>query len=137
MCERRGAFTSMNDLHIAATDRTPEVRFGFASGHLSLSGESYPEDAAAFFGPVYQSLKDFTAALGGRSVRFELRMNYFNSSSAKALMRLFQLLEDAAAHGAEVAIHWHYRHDDDTMQEFGEDFAQDFSHARFVMEVQD
>jgi hypothetical protein len=123
----------MKDLHLAATDRTPEVAFAFSRGELAMSGESYPEDAAAFFGPVYQSLKDYVAALRGGDVRFDLRMNYFNSSSAKALMRMFQLLEDAAAAGNRVSIRWHFSPDDDTMQEFGEDFAQDFSHARFEL----
>lgn len=127
----------MTELRILATDRTPEVHFDYAAGRLSLVGESYPEDAAAFFGPLYQGLKDYVAGIQQAAVQLDMRMAYFNSSSAKALMRLFQLLEDAAAAGNSVVIHWHYHRDDDTMQEFGEDFAQDFTHARFTLMPQD
>jgi SiaC family regulatory phosphoprotein len=123
----------MQDIFIPSTDRTPEVRFAFGAHVLSLSGESYPEDAAAFYGPLFQSLNQFAAGLNGGRVVMDLRLDYFNSSSAKALMRIFQLLEDAATKGNEVRVNWHFDPEDDTMQEFGEDFAQDFEKAKFTL----
>lgn len=42
----------MQSIRIPAAERTPEVEFDFASGRLSLAGESYPEDTAAFFRPA-------------------------------------------------------------------------------------
>jgi hypothetical protein len=48
-------------------------------------------------------------------------------------MNMFQMLEKAAARNAAVVINWRYHVDDDIMQEFGEDFRQDFEHARFVL----
>jgi hypothetical protein len=123
----------MTDLLIPATERTPQVDFHFSQSRLSMRGESYPEDATAFFGPVYRGLSDYLADLQQANVMFELTLNYFNSSSAKALMRLFQLLEAAAKAGNQVHIRWHYAEDDETMLEFGEDFAQDFASARFEL----
>jgi hypothetical protein len=123
----------MTDLLIPATERTPQVDFYFSKAHLAMRGESYPEDATAFFGPVYHGLSQYLAGLQQTDVTFELELNYFNSSSAKALMRLFQLLEAAAKGGNRVQVRWHYAEDDETMQEFGEDFAQDFASARFEM----
>jgi hypothetical protein len=121
----------MENIIIGLTERTPEVSFDFASGKLSMRGESYPEDAASFFGPLYQGLKAYLTSIEGVSVSFDMHMIYFNSSSAKAIMRLFQLLEEAGGTGNDIQVNWHYSPDDDTMQEFGEDFAEDFSKAKF------
>jgi hypothetical protein len=123
----------MQDIHITATDRTPEVRFAFGEYKLSLTGESYPEDAAAFYGPLFQALGVFVSQLKAERLSMDLQLDYFNSSSAKALMRIFQLLEDTAVKGTDVRVNWHFDPDDDTMQEFGEDFAQDFSKAKFTL----
>ncbi len=46
-------------------------------------------------------------------------------------MRLFDLLEETAARGVGVTITWHYDAEDDTMEELGEEFAEDLEHARF------
>ena len=120
----------MENIIIAATERTPEVSFDFASGKLLMRGESYPEDAASFFGPLYQGLKQYLSEIEGKGVSIDMHMIYFNSSSAKAIMRLFQLIEAAGATNT-VQVNWHFDPDDDTMQEFGEDFAEDFSQAKF------
>jgi SiaC family regulatory phosphoprotein len=123
----------MQDIYLAPTDRTPEVRFAFGAHALAMNGESYPEDAAAFYGPLFQSLNSFVSQLNKEKIVMDLRLDYFNSSSAKALMRIFQLLEDTAAKGNEVRVNWHFDPEDDTMQEFGEDFAQDFDKAKFTL----
>lgn len=124
---------SMENITIAGGDRTPRVSFDFQSGKLAMSGESYPEDAAAFFGPIQAALRDFLAMPDAASVVFDLQMSYFNSSSAKALMNMFLMLEKAAQQGRGVTINWHYHEDDDTMLESGEDFAEDFSKAVFKL----
>lgn len=121
----------MHNLDIAATERSPAVTLDAGTGRLTLSGESYPEDAAAFYGPVMQSLRDALAEKAALAA--DIQLAYFNSSSAKALMNIFQMLEKAAQAGADISITWHYHADDDTMQEFGEDFAEDFSAAVFTL----
>ncbi|KXX65651.1 DUF1987 domain-containing protein [Marichromatium gracile] len=127
---------TLETLYRAPTERSPLLEFDFANRRLRIEGESYPEDAAAFFGPVIQALDAFLAtASTGQSpaLLVELRMSYFNSSSAKALMNIFQRLERAAGAGLGVRIRWHYHVEDDTMQEFGEDFSEDFEHAVFEL----
>ena len=113
-----------------ATDRTPAVVFDFEMGKLSFKGESYPEDASAFFGPLHNALEEFLKG-DFEHLAFDIELAYFNSSSAKALMNLFQLLESAAEEGKKVDVNWVYNEDDDTMQEFGEDFASDMEHLTF------
>lgn len=122
----------MEKIIIEATERTPAVMFDFENGAFSFKGESYPEDASAFFGPLHKAMDEFLAGNFESKIVFDVEFEYFNSSSAKVLMNLFQLLEDAAENkGKKTVINWHYNEDDDTMQEFGEDFASDMEHTVF------
>ncbi len=121
----------METLKIAATERSPEVDFDFKRGILSLRGESYPEDASAVFGPIFEALERFLPMAGAREIRIDFDLTYFNSSSAKALMNMFQMLDHAAANGARIVVSWFFAPDDDTMKEFGEDFSEDLEHVTF------
>jgi hypothetical protein len=124
----------MESLNIAATDRSPEISFDFESHHLKIRGESYPEDVAAFYGPVLEALEAYLQKLGHGTCRVDFELLYFNSSSAKAIMTLLEKLDDAAARGAAISIHWHYDAEDDTMEELGEEFSEDLEHAEFRLE---
>jgi SiaC family regulatory phosphoprotein/Family of unknown function (DUF6272) len=115
-------------LKIAATERSPEVDFDFDKHCLRLRGESYPEDAAAFYGPVFEALDDYLSER--RECAFEFELVYFNSSSAKAIMSLLERLDEAARKG-KVTIVWYYDEEDDTMRELGEEFGEDLEHAAF------
>jgi hypothetical protein len=125
--------TNMNtpDICRAPTDRSPEIRFDPQACSLSISGASFPEDGAAFYGPVLTTLEEVLKALQERCVTVRIALNYFNSSSAKALMNLFIMLDDAAQAGNQVTVNWFHAPDDDTMKEFGEEFAEDVRFVRF------
>lgn len=120
-------------LSIAATPRTPEIDFDFAAGRLAMRGESYPDDVATLFGPVVAALREHLADGSAAPLRLDVELIYFNSSSAKVLMNLFQMLEEAARHGRPVTVHWHYEAEDETMREFGEDFSEDLEHVVFTL----
>jgi hypothetical protein len=53
----------MLNLKIAPTDRSPEVDFNFTKNRLKLKGESYPEDVATFYAPVFEALDKYLANL--------------------------------------------------------------------------
>ena len=125
----------MGKLKIEGTDRTPEIDFDFDTNAYAMRGESYPEDVSAFYGPVLEQLENHLHTADTDTVEFNFELIYFNSSSAKILMRLFDLLEETAARGVGVTINWYYDAEDDTMEELGEEFAEDLEHARFSMKV--
>jgi hypothetical protein len=114
-----------------ATGRSPEIRFDYAQHRLSLTGKSYPEDAVAFYVPVLNELKTYLANVSGEAITVDIRLQYFNSSSAKALMNILLLLEGAASRDNRVTVNWHYAGDDETMQEYGEEFAEDLERVTF------
>lgn len=123
----------MEKIVLPPTPRSPSVEFDFSRGRLSLRGEAYPENAASFFGPLLQAVREHLADGGQEPMEVEIDLVYFNSSSAKALMTLFQLCEEAAEGGRPVVIRWWHAPDDETIREFGEDFAEDFVHAAFEL----
>ena len=79
-----------SDLHVAATGTSPEVDLRFSEHRLALKGESYPENAAAFYGDLVARVRAYLAGLaGGGEVTFDVALTYFNSSSTKMLFALF------------------------------------------------
>ena len=109
------------NLHIAATDRTPEVLLTENPLHFKLMGESFPEDVSVFYGPVITSINNLSLAPQG-SLRVEMELSYINSSSIKAMYRIFEGIESYRKTGSVVNVVWKSDKDDDIMQELGEDF---------------
>jgi hypothetical protein len=122
----------MDNINIDATERSPKIDFNFSTNTFSLSGESYPEDISELYGPVIESLQTHLAGQNGAEIIFDFELIYFNSSSAKILMGLFDLL-DSAAENNQVIVNWHYEEDDDNMEELGEEFGEDLENATFNM----
>jgi len=115
----------MSDLHIAATDRTPEIQLSASEGVFSMRGESFPEDVAAFYGQVIMAIDAMASSIQG-PLKVDVAMVYINSSSIKAMFRIFEGLENVRKHGHPLSITWHFQDDDDIMKELGEDFKDRF-----------
>ena len=57
---------------------------------------------------------------------------YFNSSSAKVLMRIFDMFEEfAKSNGHSISVIWRVDEEDDNMRELGEEFAEDIENIKF------
>ncbi|MFN5048562.1 DUF1987 domain-containing protein [Roseateles sp.] len=124
-----------NRLYIAASPSTPEVDFRFDEGLLSLRGESYPENAAAFYGDILRQLRAYLAGESASTLQVHIALAYFNSSSTKMLFNLIEALAEAVEQGARrVVLHWLYEEDDDTILEFGRELADDFPAIEFVLQ---
>ncbi len=115
----------MTQLNIQATERTPTIFLSGPPWHLSLSGESYPEDVSAFYGSVILAIDEIVAS-AAHPLHAELSLIYINSSSIKALYRIFEGLDAYRQKCDQVTICWRYTEDDDIMQELGEDFQDRF-----------
>ena len=121
----------MENLYIAPTPSSPEVDFQFDALRLSLRGESYPENAAAFYGDILARLKEFLAAQNGITLEVHIALAYFNSSSTKMLFNLIEALSNAAEDGSRVMLHWYHDAEDDTILEFGQELSEDFPALEF------
>ncbi len=128
----------MNPLHIPATASSPEVEFRFDAYQLRLSGESFPENAAAFYSPLTAALREFLALPDpDRTLVVEVALTYFNSSSTKMLFTLFDLLDKAAATGRRIQLDWQFDAEDDTIREFGEELMADFHNLEIKLRAVD
>nr|CRH05979.1 conserved protein of unknown function [Candidatus Magnetococcus massalia] len=121
----------MDTIKIEKTERSPEIEFVFPENRFALRGESYPEDVPAFYGPHISALGNHLESLEEGEVTFDFELIYFNSTSAKVIMNLFETLDEAAERGVTVTINWHFEEDDDNMEELGEEFGEDLESATF------
>jgi hypothetical protein len=121
----------MEQLYIAASPTSPEIDFRFDQHTLSIKGESYPENAAAFYGPVIARVQAFLAARHDAAITVNVSLAYFNSSSTKMLFSLFEALNNAALSGNQVRLNWYHDEDDDTILEFGQELRDDFGALDF------
>jgi len=122
----------MDNLSIAATATSPLVDFRFDEHQLTLKGESYPENAAAFYAPIIQQLREYLAGCEGQRITANIALAYFNSSSTKMLFSLFDALDQAAQAGNSVFMNWYHDAEDETIFEFGEELQADFTAILFT-----
>jgi hypothetical protein len=60
---------------------------------------------------------------------------YFNSSSSKLFFDFFDLLEEASGNGKEIEVNWLYDGENESAEEAGEDFKEDFESLNFNLVV--
>lgn len=125
----------MEDLHIPATKYTPFINFQQSKHTLNVRGESYPENAAEFYEPVFNWLHTYLAQSKTEKFTVNIELVYFNSSSSKILLDIFELLEEAAKLGKPITVNWIYDIEDEDSMEFGLDFQEDFKSLDFNMVV--
>ena len=117
-------------MQIAATDRTPAISLTQDPLKLSIHGESFPEDVSAFYGEVISTINQMPNTSKGK-LDVEMAMVYINSSSIKAMYRIFEGLDTYRQAGNDVQVTWKAEADDDIMQELGEDFKDRFQALSF------
>lgn len=128
----------MEKFFIAPTKSSPEISFDPQSTRFVIRGESYPENCGRFYLPMFAWLRQYFAELeavvadGAEAVfRLDFEIIYFNSSSSKTFMDLFDLLDEAAGRGVLVTVNWRYHEENETALECGEEFQEDVHHMAF------
>jgi len=121
----------MDNFYIEATATSPEIDFRFDQHLLSMKGESYPENAAAFYAPIVQQLRGYLASKHGATITANIALAYFNSSSTKMLFSIFDALDQAAEAGNQIVVNWYHEEEDETIFEFGEELKADFTSIIF------
>ena len=114
-----------NKLAIAASQSTPSVTGDWDMGVLRMQGDSYPENSFEFFAPIIDWLERFLQAPPVPLLRLELRLVYMNTSSVKAMMDIFDLLEDAHTQGTQVCVDWYYDPRNERVMGLADEFRED------------
>lgn len=115
----------MNSLIIEPTKDTPAIHFNTEKNEFQIEGNSLPENAAAFYKPVYDWILNYTSS-NKPGFKLAVNLNYLNSSSVKFIFAILMKLNEA--HQANEAdsnykILWKHRELDELMKQKGEEFS--------------
>jgi hypothetical protein len=123
----------MTNLEISKTKTTPEILFNCSTNELSIVGESFPENTSEFYAPVFEWLERYLNSITNQVVVVNIELVYFNSSSSKVLMDLFDMLEEAVQDGKDISVNWRYDEENEMAAEYGEDFMEDLEKLPFKL----
>jgi hypothetical protein len=113
----------MSPLYLEGQEDTPEIYFDKEKSIFKISGRSLPEDVMDFYTPLYDWLKEYIKN-PNNDTKVDLKIDYFNSASYKAINELFDILSEVIKMGKFITINWHYMEEDEEMHESGVDFAE-------------
>ncbi|MCS7298113.1 MAG: DUF1987 domain-containing protein [Bacteroidia bacterium] len=116
--------TTSEKLIIEPTFTTPEIKFDPQARHFFIGGNSYPENSLKFYGPVLQWVQNWSERHVPipEPIVVEVRLEYFNTSTAKVLLDLFRLFEVLHEKGQALQIRWIYLEEDTEMEDAGLDY---------------
>jgi hypothetical protein len=114
----------MENLNIEQTKYTPAISLD-KNGTISLVGKSYPENTFEFYSPVMQWLENYFDGNAAEKTVVNMEIVYFNSSSSKLFFDLFDMLDENSKDNV-IEINWIYDSENESAEEAGEDFIEDF-----------
>lgn len=121
----------MENLIIEKTQSTPYVYFSQTTNELVIKGESFPENSAKFYAPVLEWLKEYLSTPGTENVTMQFEIIYFNSSTSKVFMTIFDMLQAEAEKGRQLSVLWLCDAENETAIECGEEFKEDLESLPF------
>lgn len=123
----------MENLYIKNVLNAPDILLDADNHILEIKGESYPENAREFFSPVVSWIREYVNQLKDQQVTVNIELKYFNSSTAKILFNIFNMLDKEAGKGKRIFINWIYDKRNLNAVEYGEDFKEDIEFAVFTL----
>ena len=121
----------MDSLKIEPTEYSPSVDFNTSTYRFVISGESRPENCGKFYTPVVTWLTKYEQELAEKKgpantkLTFVFKFDYFNSTSAKFIMNLLQVIKKIEVAGYyKVIIEWYYDEMDEDMMDAGKEFCE-------------
>ena len=111
----------IKDLIIVGNKTRPNVHFSYERGELTMEGRCILEYAEIVFDPMTDWLENYIKSPKKTTV-INLSLEYFNSSTAKALVRFLFLAKQITEKDAELYVNYYY--DDENTYEYGQDFLE-------------
>jgi len=115
-------FRTMEVYSLIATEDTPTITLDPSQGKFEVAKRSLPEDAASFYAPVLDWLVNYSKA-PLEITTFVFNLEYFNTSSAKQLFKMLNVLEQISR-TKKVLVQWCYDKGDEDMLASGDRFAR-------------
>lgn len=99
----------------------PEISFN-PKGIIDISGRSIHEDPSKFFDPLCEWIDNYCQN-APETTHVNIELEYFNSGSARYILKILKSLGDLIEDGKKIIINWHYEEGDDDILERGEYYA--------------
>ena len=115
----------MENLNIDETKYTPKISLDVEKGIVEITGKSYPENTFEFYAPVMEWVKEYFETSVKEKTTINIEISYFNSSSSKLLFDFFDLIEENMDK-SDIEINWIFDAENESAEEAGEDFIEDF-----------
>ena len=116
----------MEQWEIEGTDYTPRVKLDAAKSILSIEGRSYPEEGLDFYEPIMS--RSLSLAKSDKPLtKLEVRLEYYNSITIKAISELIGHLKQVEEDGHDIKILWEYEEDDDGIADDVDMFRHTFN----------
>ena len=107
----------MTNIIIEKTDSLPGVNFDITSKRLLVNGRSIPENAFTFYTPLITWINDFYSKNSFNTKveasTIDITCDYFNSSSAKMFLYMFEALANYQKEGHLIDINWFVSKEDE------------------------
>ena len=112
------------------TTSTPYVLIDEENSYIKMEGRSFHEDIVEFFSEINEWLdkylkKDFD------TFTFDCALNYFNSSTVKALLNMLMKMDKHASENKKIIVNWITTSNNEIVTECGEDFREELTKLTF------
>ena len=111
----------MERFEVESTNKTPKVLLD-PDGLFKISGRSIHEDPSKFFDPMVDWIEEYCSN-PKEVTTIEIKLEYFNSGSAKYILSILQTLSQLMNMGLKLVVNWYYEEGDDDILERGEYYA--------------
>lgn len=111
----------MRKLYYKAEELLPGILLDKESGHFQISGVSCPLNPYEFYEPVIKWFDEYFENPLDKTI-LDLNMIYFNTASAKFLLKIMTNLNKLSRDGHDIKIRWYYSEEDNDMKDEGEEF---------------
>jgi len=103
------------------TNELPSLEFDEAIGHIRIFGKSIAIEHLDFWSPLMAKMVEYLEE--PRDIHLELEFEYFNTPSAKQILKLLNLIDKRMSETKRnFVVTWH-DDDDEDLRETGEDFS--------------
>jgi hypothetical protein len=116
-------------LKIESSKLTPGIVIDPERCVLEMFGFSLPENAVEFYQPVIEWLNDFIKEIASKPLEYKefnviFKLVYYNSSSLRQIVDIFQLLHEIHIMNFPIYITWQYDSEDPQMADAGKELSE-------------
>lgn len=113
----------MKRLFIQERDFIPGVILDKEKNKFEMTGKACPENMEEFYDPIFKWLDEYIET-PNEITDFHINLQYYNTASSKAILKIMQKLEKLHNKNKAVKIFWHYDAEDEELLIAGEDYAE-------------